>query len=290
MHASRANSASLIPHSLEGRPKQSPNMLNPPLSSRGGSRLSNYGARPVATPSSVASRSRRSSPPQTPHEGLQIDPKLEIKDLVKDAVKEYFDSLNLPQMLETHREATAAAAPAEYNPGYFDEEQVWAVVHKDPLSEIMNSTQPRPTSRQLSATGLQRSKTQYWKDESEFQSKLENWASTASQHEQEIVKNLLTKLKGGEATEIKAKPIKEGGKPKNSVRRSYSGAVGGGKKVVPAQYQCDLSMFTKPPYNPQRHFIINPEWTSERYTVKKIPAAHLHPSASLKNKLGLLRS
>ena len=53
-----------------------------------------------------------------PHEGLHLDPKAEIQDLVKVAVKEYFDSLNLPQMLETHREATTEA-PAQYIPGQF---------------------------------------------------------------------------------------------------------------------------------------------------------------------------
>lgn len=278
---SRSNSVSLIPQSLEARPRQTPNMLQHP-GSRAQSRSS------VATPSTA--RSRRS---QTPRDGglTQSYPNLEIKDLVKDAVREYFDSINLSQVLESHREAANEGGQDYYYSGLTPDEQVWAVVHKDPLAELMNSTQPRPTSRQLSAaSGLTRSKTQYWKDESEFQNKLENWASTASQHEQEIVKNLLTKLNGGDVpAEMKPKPINEGAKTDHRLHKSYT-MVGGSKKVVPAQYQCDISMFTKPPYNPQRHFIINPEWTSERYTVKKIPAAHLHPSASLKNKLGLLRS
>ena len=56
-----------------------------------------------------------------PHE----DPKLEIKDLVKDAVREYFDALNLPQMIETHRELTnEAAVPQQQYPGSSSEIQL----------------------------------------------------------------------------------------------------------------------------------------------------------------------
>jgi len=217
----------------------------------------------------------------------------EIKDMVKDAVKEYFDSLNLPQ-LNTHRGQPAVGA-TEFK-GYNEEgEEVWAVVKKDPMEQLMNTTVSRPNSRMANlrgATGggvappnggLQRSKTQYWNDDVDFQNNLSNWASSAPNHEREIVKNLLKRLNGGQ-TPAEMNPNASQTINTERIVRPTSAYF------EPIQYQCDLSMFTKPPYNPLRHFTINPEWTSERYTVKRIPAAHLHPTASLKNKLGLLRS
>ncbi|XP_075241233.1 uncharacterized protein LOC142336354 [Convolutriloba macropyga] len=214
----------------------------------------------------------------------------DIKDMVKDAVKEYFDSLNLPQLVtDTNKQQM----PTEFK-GYNEEgEEVWAVVRKDPMAELLNTNASRPSSRMATMrappNGLQRSKTQYWNDDIDFQNNLQSWASTAPNHEREIVRNLLKRLNGGQ-TPAEMSSTQQQQLPLNTDRSLRTSGLGVSGHFEPIQYQCDLSMFTKPPYNPSRHFTINPEWSSERYTVKRIPAAHLHPSATLKNKLGLLRS
>ncbi|XP_063729418.1 uncharacterized protein LOC134857019 [Symsagittifera roscoffensis] len=222
--------------------------------------------------------------------GLGDGQTADIKDLVKDAVKEYFDSMNLPQLASQ----SYSYSPRQQKPqtlgnpefrGYNESgEEVWAVVKKDPFAELglMNTSASKPGSRMMALrqsappNSFQRSENQLWNNDGDFQNSLNSWATAAPSHEREIVKNLLKRLNGGQT------PAEFANRPS---RRAASAIP-----VEPYQYQCDLSMFSNPPFNPSRHFTINPEWTSERLEVKKIPAAHLHPSATLKNKLGLLRS